>query len=173
MIERSAKVLQIRLDICEYVAPLRRGITYGTTPFLKGSVVVSSSCVAGKENKPLRSRNDCTPSPWHQAVSLELLVGHKLHLSLPGVSTKQSKQNITRALEFEPSTGLGGRGHLWHVDHECPCLQLARTCRSEMSATRPLSGGDLNRSTQHLLILLDKEVADGDVTDIVHGEAEG
>ena len=32
---------------------------------------------------------------------------------------------------------------------------------------------DLNRSTQHLLILLDKEVADGDVTDIVHGEAEG
>jgi hypothetical protein len=37
----------------------------------------------------------------------------------------------------------------------------------------PLSGGDLNRSTQHLLILLDKEVADGDVTDIVHGEAEG
>ena len=34
-------------------------------------------------------------------------------------------------------------------------------------------GGDLNRSTQHLLILLDKEVADGDVTDIVHGEAEG
>jgi hypothetical protein len=36
-----------------------------------------------------------------------------------------------------------------------------------------LSGGDLNRSTQHLLILLDKEVADGDVTDIVHGEAEG
>ena len=37
----------------------------------------------------------------------------------------------------------------------------------------PLSEGDLNRSTQHLLILLDKEVADGDVTDIVHGEAEG
>lgn len=36
-----------------------------------------------------------------------------------------------------------------------------------------LSGGDLNRSTQHLLILLDKEVADGDVTDIVHGEAKG
>jgi hypothetical protein len=36
-----------------------------------------------------------------------------------------------------------------------------------------LSAGDLNRSTQHLLILLDKEVADGDVTDIVHGEAEG
>jgi hypothetical protein len=42
-----------------------------------------------------------------------------------------------------------------------------------MSATRPLFLGDLNRSTQHLLILLDKEVADGDVTDIVHGEAEG
>jgi len=37
----------------------------------------------------------------------------------------------------------------------------------------PLCPGDLNRSTQHLLILLDKEVADGDVTDIVHGEAKG
>jgi hypothetical protein len=36
-----------------------------------------------------------------------------------------------------------------------------------------LMDGDLNQSTQHLLILLDKEVADGDVTDIVHGEAEG
>ena len=42
--------------------------------------------------------------------------------------------------------------------------------RQTMSGFR---GGDLNRSTQHLLILLDKEVADGDVTDIVHGEAEG
>jgi hypothetical protein len=42
-----------------------------------------------------------------------------------------------------------------------------------MSAQCPLCPGDLNRSTQHLLILLDKEVADGDVTDIVHGEAEG
>jgi hypothetical protein len=42
-----------------------------------------------------------------------------------------------------------------------------------MSASTPLLEGDLNRSTQHLLILLDKEVADGDVTDIVHGEAEG
>jgi hypothetical protein len=42
-----------------------------------------------------------------------------------------------------------------------------------MSAQCPDYPGDLNRSTQHLLILLDKEVADGDVTDIVHGEAEG
>ena len=41
------------------------------------------------------------------------------------------------------------------------------------SSLRLQYGGDLNRSTQHLLILLDKEVADGDVTDIVHGEAEG
>ena len=45
--------------------------------------------------------------------------------------------------------------------------------RRGMSASRPVYHGDLNRSTQHLLILLDKEVADGDVTDIVHGEAEG
>ena len=45
--------------------------------------------------------------------------------------------------------------------------------RLRISAARLLYPGDLNRSTQHLLILLDKEVADGDVTDIVHGEAEG
>ena len=44
---------------------------------------------------------------------------------------------------------------------------------TEQRRQSPLWGGDLNRSTQHLLILLDKEVADGDVTDIVHGEAEG
>ena len=42
-----------------------------------------------------------------------------------------------------------------------------------MSDLSPQREGDLNRSTQHLLILLDKEVADGDVTDIVYGEAEG
>src|SRR5215467_10750706 len=37
----------------------------------------------------------------------------------------------------------------------------------------PQSGGGFNWSAQHLLILLDEEVANGDVTDIVHGEAEG
>ena len=50
---------------------------------------------------------------------------------------------------------------------------LALFCRANRAERCPVSGGDLNRSTQHLLILLDKEVADGDVTDIVHGEAEG
>jgi hypothetical protein len=53
------------------------------------------------------------------------------------------------------------------------CLFLALFCRANRAERCPVSGGDLNRSTQHLLILLDKEVADGDVTDIVHGEAEG
>jgi hypothetical protein len=48
-----------------------------------------------------------------------------------------------------------------------------KLCRLGISEARLLYPGDLNRSTQHLLILLDKEVADGDVTDIVHGEAEG
>ena len=51
--------------------------------------------------------------------------------------------------------------------------QLVISGHSAMPMPRPLLPGDLNRSTQHLLILLDKEVADGDVTDIVHGEAEG
>jgi hypothetical protein len=50
---------------------------------------------------------------------------------------------------------------------------LARNGRSMRADECLFLVGDLNRSTQHLLILLDKEVADGDVTDIVHGEAEG
>lgn len=37
---------------------------------------------------------------------------------------------------------------------------------------RLLSGGGFNWSAQHLLILLDKEVSHGDVTDLVHGETE-
>jgi hypothetical protein len=36
-----------------------------------------------------------------------------------------------------------------------------------------LSGGEFNRSAQHLLILRGEEVRHGDVTDLVHGSAEG
>src|SRR6266436_3869084 len=48
-----------------------------------------------------------------------------------------------------------------------------RLGHSGMSDQCPDYPGEFNRSVQHLLILLDEEVADGDVTDIVHGEAEG
>src|SRR6516225_3084966 len=51
--------------------------------------------------------------------------------------------------------------------------RLGKSVIAVMSAARPLFPGEFNRSVQHLLILLDEEVADGDVTDIVHGEAEG
>ena len=48
---------------------------------------------------------------------------------------------------------------------------------SRGSHDRPLMsafGGGFNRSTQHLLILLEKEVCDGgDCTDMVHAAAEG
>jgi hypothetical protein len=37
---------------------------------------------------------------------------------------------------------------------------------------RVLTGG-FTRSAQHLLIFLDEEVGHGDVTDLVHGAAEG
>ena len=46
------------------------------------------------------------------------------------------------------------------------------TIRS-MSLQCPLSGGGFNGSAQHLLILRDEEVGHGDVTDLVHGGAEG
>lgn len=45
--------------------------------------------------------------------------------------------------------------------------------RGDQLSMRQLYEGGFNWSAQHLLILLDEEVADGDVTDIVHGEAEG
>jgi hypothetical protein len=42
-----------------------------------------------------------------------------------------------------------------------------------MSAQCPVCPSDLNRSTQHLLILLDKEVVDGDVTDSFNSNGRG
>ena len=43
-----------------------------------------------------------------------------------------------------------------------------------MTVVMSAFGGGLNRSTQHLLILLEKEVCDGgDCTDMVHVAAEG
>jgi hypothetical protein len=42
------------------------------------------------------------------------------------------------------------------------------------SAGMSAFGGGFNRSTQHLLILLEEEVCDGgDCTDMVHAAAEG
>jgi hypothetical protein len=38
---------------------------------------------------------------------------------------------------------------------------------------RPLRRGEFNGSAQHLLILRGEEVRHGDVTDLVHGSAEG
>ena len=58
-------------------------------------------------------------------------------------------------------------------DFEPLMTAVGQRRRSGILGPLLLYPGDLNRSTQHLLILLDKEVADGDVTDIVHGEAEG
>jgi hypothetical protein len=61
-----------------------------------------------------------------------------------------------------------------------PCLlqrKLSLLAQSGHSLRRnecPLSGGEFNRSTQHLLILLEEEVCDGgDCTDMVHAAAEG
>ena len=56
--------------------------------------------------------------------------------------------------------------HRAFVESNCEPLQGSQA----MSAL----GGGFNRSTQHLLILLEKEVCDGgDCTDMVHAAAEG
>jgi hypothetical protein len=85
-------------------------------------------------------------------------------LSVSGPSRSASKLVYPGCAYLAPS-----RHRILSVE----CLLLALPRHSKIRDERLLSGGDLNRSTQHLLILLDKEVADGDVTDIVHGEAEG
>jgi hypothetical protein len=53
-------------------------------------------------------------------------------------------------------------------------ISLKRETRPELNRPCPLLGGVFNRSTQHLLILLEEEVCDGgDCTDMVHTAAEG
>src|SRR5262245_37886569 len=47
------------------------------------------------------------------------------------------------------------------------------SCQADRRKACPFSEGGFNRSAQHLLILLDREVGDGDITDMVHGRAEG
>jgi len=57
------------------------------------------------------------------------------------------------------------------LPHVCP---VGVTTRHRVtSASGPVYPGEFNRSLQHLLILLDEEVAHGDFTDMVHDEAEG
>src|SRR3979490_2299091 len=46
------------------------------------------------------------------------------------------------------------------------------TAQSAGLQKRPILGGEFNGSAQHLLIFLDQEVAHGDITDMVHGDAE-
>jgi hypothetical protein len=56
--------------------------------------------------------------------------------------------------------------------HGCPLLGVKRTSRGQ--ALMSAFDGGFNRSTQHLLILLEEEVCDGgDCTDMVHAAAEG
>ena len=64
-----------------------------------------------------------------------------------------------------------------HIEHfnthyECPLLGVKRT--SGGGASMSAFDGGFNRSTQHLLILLEEEVCDGgDCTNMVHAAAEG
>jgi hypothetical protein len=54
------------------------------------------------------------------------------------------------------------------------CPLWVKSGRRSRSAACPLYRGVFNRSTQHLLILLEEEVCDGgDCTDMVHAAAEG
>jgi hypothetical protein len=55
MIQRSAELLQIGLDIREDVTPLCRRISDGTTSLFEWIVIVSGCGIAGQKNKSFRS----------------------------------------------------------------------------------------------------------------------
>jgi len=88
---------------------------------------------------------------------------------------------------FTVPTAPPGRPWMWASGHSAATVKRAAhgyeaTREAAMAAFAGFaegrgdglnSPGGFNWSAQHLLILLDEEVADGDVTDIVHGEAEG
>ena len=50
-------------------------------------------------------------------------------------------------------------------------LESVRRATINQVPVRPKLPGGFNGSGQHLLILLDKEVAHGDITDMVHGRS--
>ena len=56
---------------------------------------------------------------------------------------------------------------------QCMSLVMAPFDVRRDAAICPEFGGGFNRSAQHLLILRGEEVCHGDITDLVHGSAEG
>jgi acyl-CoA dehydrogenase len=64
---------------------------------------------------------------------------------------------------------MGGTG----VSGDTIVEQVFREIRAFRIYDGPTEVGGFNGSAQHLLILLDQEVAHGDITDMVHGDAEG
>jgi hypothetical protein len=63
---------------------------------------------------------------------------------------------------------------LEHLGVQHGRLLLAQSGHHDRAKECPLSGGGFNRSTQHLLILVEEEVCDGgDCTDMAHAAAEG
>src|SRR5215468_10756644 len=81
---------------------------------------------------------------------------------MPASSQKRWPGQRSRWVRFVLSLGNAAK-----------CPVRVRLGHSAKSAQCPGYPGGFNWSAQHLLILLDEEVANGDVTDIVHGEAEG
>src|SRR4051812_15446123 len=79
MVQRGAKFLQVRFDICQYVAPLRCRVSYGTTTLFEGLVVVSGCGVASQEDKSFCPSNHCAFPPRHQTAALQLFMGHEVH----------------------------------------------------------------------------------------------
>src|SRR5688572_10370367 len=58
MFERTADLLQIRLDVDQYGAPLHRRVANGTASVLRRIIVVGRGGVAGEKDVPLRADDD-------------------------------------------------------------------------------------------------------------------
>jgi hypothetical protein len=83
--EGTAEFLNVRFDVRQNCAPLRRCIANKATSLFAGwIIIISGRRISTKVDKSLCSGNDRTLSPRHQPVALEFLVGHEFHsLLLP------------------------------------------------------------------------------------------
>ena len=150
MFERSAKFLQIHLDVGEYAAPLRRRIPNGTTSLFKRVVIVSRCCVACKKNKSSRADDHRAPPPWHNPIPLQFLMSDKLQFSLHSVfrSSKRARsvppRGDTAQLMVNRAPGHGQRPCSGRRRRRASGCQAGRVRDNEieMHVLVKLSGGD-------------------------------
>src|SRR5882672_2745066 len=83
MLERAAKLLQIRFYVRKYCTPLHGRVANGTASLIQRIAILSRGRVAGKKTESFRTRDDGALPPRHQTIAFEFLVRCKVHFRLP------------------------------------------------------------------------------------------